>query len=71
MLVLRRITQTVKIPELGEKIQAAQARSRMNVTEVCQRVGISRTYWYKIINDNIPDGLAEPTLRKIEDFDNK
>ncbi len=67
LLIHRRITQTVKIPDLAAKIQQAQVASGLSVSEVCRRLGISRTYWYKLVNDNIPEGLAEPTLRKIED----
>lgn len=67
VLIHRRITQTIKIADLGEKVQQAQAESGLSVSEVCRRIGISRTYWYKLINDNIPEGLAEPTFRKIEE----
>lgn len=66
MLIHRRITQTTKIPDLATRIQQAQIASGLSVSEVCRRIGISRTYWYKLVNDNIPEGLAESTLRKIE-----
>lgn len=66
VLIHRRITQTINIPDLAEKIQQAQTASGLSVSEVCRRLGMSRTYWYKLINDDIPEGLAEPTLRKIE-----
>ena len=66
MLIHRRITQTRKIPDLATRIQQAQIASGLSVSEVCRRIGISRTYWYKLVNDNIPEGLAESTLRKIE-----
>lgn len=67
VLIHRRITQTIKVLDLAEKIQHAQVESGLSVSEVCRRIGISRTYWYKLINNNIPEGLAEPTLRKIEE----
>ncbi len=67
VLIHRRITQTIENPNLAEKIQQAQVESGLSVSEVCRRVGISRTYWYKLVNDNIPEGLAEPTFRKIEE----
>lgn len=67
VLIHRRITQTIKVPDLAERIQHAQMASGLSVSEVCRRVGISRTYWYKLVNNNIPEGLAEPTFRKIEE----
>lgn len=67
VLIHRRITQAIKVPDLAEKIQHAQMASGLSVSEVCRRVGISRTYWYKLINNNIPEGLAEPTFHKIEE----
>ncbi len=66
VLIHRRITQTINVPDLAERIQQAQIASKLSVTEVCRRIGISRTYWYKLINNDISEGLAEPTLRKIE-----
>lgn len=66
MLVHRRITQTIDIQDLAKKIQQTQAASGLSVSEVCRRLSLSRTYWYKLVNDDIPEGLAEPTLRKIE-----
>lgn len=66
VLIHRRITQTINAPDLAEKVQQAQIASGLSVSEVCRRIGISRTYWYKLINDEISEGLAEPTLRKIE-----
>lgn len=66
VLVQRRITQTVNDKDLAEKVRRAQEASGLSVSEVCRQLGISRTYWYKLVNDNIAEGLAEPTLRKIE-----
>ena len=67
VLIHRRITKTIDIANLPEKIQQVQAESGLSVSEVCRRIGISRTYWYKLVNDDVPEGLAEPTLRKIEE----
>lgn len=66
VLIHRRITQTANMPELAGKIQQAQEASGLSISEACRRIGISRTYWYKLVNDDLPEGLAEPTLRKIE-----
>ncbi len=66
VLIHRRITQTTKIPDLAQRIHQAQVASNLSVSEVCRRIGISRTYWYKLINDKVPEGLTESTLRKIE-----
>lgn len=65
--VHRRITQTIDIPDLSEKVRQAQEESGLSVSEVCRRIRISRTYWYKLVNDELSEGLAEPTLRKIEE----
>ncbi|MBN3993855.1 MAG: helix-turn-helix transcriptional regulator [Nostoc sp. NMS2] len=67
VLIHRRITQTANMPGLATKIQQAQEASGLSVTEACRRIGISRTYWYKLINDDLPEGMAEPTFRKIEE----
>lgn len=64
--VHRRITQTVDDPELANRIRQAQEASGLSVSEVCRKLELSRTYWYKIINDNVAEGLTEATLRKIE-----
>jgi transcriptional regulator with XRE-family HTH domain len=65
--VHRRITQTVDDPDLPSKIKQAQENSGLSVSEICRQVDVSRTYWYKIVNDKVSEGLTEATLRKIEE----
>ena len=68
--IYRRVVQVTEVddPDLHLRIEQAQKKSGLNVSEVCRRLGLSRTYWYKIVNDNVRDGLSEATLRKIEEI---
>lgn len=55
----------IEIPKLSEAITTALKKSDMSVTQVCVAVGISRAYWYQLVN-NKEEAIALETLRKIE-----
>ncbi|MEH2138559.1 helix-turn-helix domain-containing protein [Nostoc sp.] len=55
----------IELPLLSEAIATAIKKSGLSVTQVCDAVGISRTYWYKVVN-NKEEAIALETLRKIE-----
>ncbi|MDZ8068535.1 MAG: helix-turn-helix transcriptional regulator [Nostoc sp. DedQUE08] len=65
--VRRIIKLEVDVPGLGERIkQAREARGRP-VTQMAKEVGISRNYWYQLEAEAVLGGVAEETLRKIEE----
>ncbi|MBW4565333.1 MAG: helix-turn-helix domain-containing protein [Mojavia pulchra JT2-VF2] len=67
MKVRRIIKLEVDVPGLGERIkQAREARGRP-VTQLAKEVGISRNYWYQLEAEAVLGGVAEETLRKIEE----
>ncbi|MBW4603985.1 MAG: helix-turn-helix domain-containing protein [Calothrix sp. FI2-JRJ7] len=56
----------IETPELPKQIAQAQKESGKPVSEICQAVGFSRTYWYQLVNGR-EEAIAEETLRKIEE----
>ncbi len=65
--VRRIIKLEVDVPGLGDRIkQAREARGRP-VTQLAKEVGISRNYWYQLEAEAVLGGVAEETLRKIEE----
>ncbi len=46
--------------------QAREASNRP-VTQLAKEVGISRNYWYQLEAEAVLGGVAEETLRKIEE----
>jgi transcriptional regulator with XRE-family HTH domain len=65
--VRRIIKLEVDVPGLGDRIkQAREARGRP-VTQMAKEVGISRNYWYQLEAEAVLGGVAEETLRKIEE----
>jgi transcriptional regulator with XRE-family HTH domain len=65
--VRRIIKLEVDVPGLGDRIkQAREARGRP-VTQLSKEVGISRNYWYQLEAEAVLGGVAEETLRKIEE----
>ncbi|MGF2036881.1 MAG: helix-turn-helix domain-containing protein [Nostoc sp. CmiVER01] len=66
--VRRIIKLEVDVPGLGDRIkQAREARGRP-VTQMAKEVGISRNYWYQLEAEAVLGGVAEETLRKIEEM---
>lgn len=70
MLTKMRVRQVreVEIYGLGERIK--QARLEIAVTksleQICDEVGVSRTYWYDIEKETLKGALSIENLRKIE-----
>ena len=65
--VRRIIKLEVDIPGLGERIKQARETSGRPVTQLAKEVGISRNYWYQLEAEAVLGGMAEETLRKIEE----
>ncbi len=58
----------VEIDGLGERIKQARlavAQSK-SLEQVCNEVGVSRTYWYDIEKETLKGALSIENLRKIE-----
>lgn len=64
--VRRIIKQEVDIPNLGQKLKAAREADSRSVSEIARTVGVSRNYWYQLEAEAVLGGVAEETLRKIE-----
>lgn len=65
--VRRIIKQEVDAPGLGEQIKKARESDPRSVTKLSKLVGISRNYWYQLEAEAVLGGIAEDTLRKIEE----
>jgi len=65
--VRRIIKQEIDIPGLGEQIKQARETDERSVTTLAKLVGISRNYWYQLEAEAVLGGVAEDTLRKIEE----
>ncbi len=63
-----RQVREIEIDGLGERIKQARlavAQSK-SLEQVCNEVGVSRTYWYDIEKETLKGALSIENLRKIE-----
>lgn len=67
MKIRRIIKQEVELPGLGERLKEARLRSDRSLTQLAAAAGISRNYWYQLEAEAVLGGVAEETLRKIEE----
>lgn len=65
--VRRIIKQEIDIPGLGGQIKQAREADDRSVTELAKLANISRNYWYQLEAEAVLGGVAEDTLRKIEE----
>ena len=65
--VRRIVKQEIDIPGLGNQIKQAREADNRSVTELAKTVGISRNYWYQLEAESVLGGVAENTLKKIEE----
>jgi transcriptional regulator with XRE-family HTH domain len=58
----------VEVMGLGERIKQARIRIKntKSLEQVCEEVGMSRTYWYDIEKETLKGALSIENLRKIE-----
>lgn len=61
-------TREASFKGLGEKIKQARKklRGKKTIEQICQEVGVSKTYWYDIENECLRGSLSIENLRKIE-----
>lgn len=62
---VRQIRQ-VEVPGLGDRIKQARLDSRKSLDQICDEVGVSRTYWYDVEKETLKGALSLENLRKIE-----
>lgn len=65
--VRRIIKQEVEVPGLGAAIKKERESSGRSLTALAKAAGISRNYWYQLESEAVLGGIAEDTLRKIEE----
>lgn len=56
----------IEIDGLGDVIRKARISSEKTVEQVCDEVGVSRTYWYDIEKETLKGTLSFENLKKIE-----
>jgi transcriptional regulator with XRE-family HTH domain len=61
------VKREVDAPGLGDRIRQAREATNRPVTQLAKEVGISRNYWYQLESEAVLGGVAEETLRKIEE----
>lgn len=64
--VRRIIKQEIDVPGLGQKIKNSRESDSRSLKELAETVGISRNYWYQLEAEAVLGGVAEDTLRKME-----
>ncbi len=61
-----RQVKEIEIHGLGEQIKKARLASSKSLEQICDEVGVSRTYWYDIEKETLKGALSIENLRKIE-----
>jgi transcriptional regulator with XRE-family HTH domain len=62
-----RQVKEIEIEGLGDRIKQARLDSRKSLEQICDEVGVSRTYWYDIEKETLKGALSIENLRKIEE----
>jgi transcriptional regulator with XRE-family HTH domain len=65
--VRRIIKLEIDIPGLGHRIKQARETTNRPVTQLAKEAGISRNYWYQLEAEAVLGGVAEDTIKKIEE----
>lgn len=70
MAAIMRIRQIreVDVPGLGDRIKQARLAiaATKSLEQICDEVGVSRTYWYDIEKETLKGTLSLENLTKIE-----
>jgi transcriptional regulator with XRE-family HTH domain len=56
----------VEVNGLGDAIKRARENSGKTVDQICEEVGVSRTYWYDIEKETLKGTLSRENLESIE-----
>lgn len=65
--VRRIVKQEIDVPGLGDLIRQARDADDRSLTQLAKLAGISRNYWYQLEAESVLGGVAEDTIRKIEE----
>ena len=57
----------IEVQGLGRVIKKARKISDKTLDQLCDEVGVSRTYWYDIENETLKGTLSFENLKKIEE----
>ena len=57
----------IEVKGLGGVIKKARRISDKTLEQLCDEVGVSRTYWYDIENETLKGTLSFENLKKIEE----
>lgn len=59
----------VEVSGLGEQIKQARLAisAQKSLEQICEEVGVSRTYWYDIEKETLKGALSIENLRRIEE----
>ena len=62
-------TTEAQFEGLGKRIREARKklRGKKTIEQLCEEVGVSKTYWYDIENECLRGSLSIDNLRKIEE----
>lgn len=68
MAAIMRVRQVREIEarNLGQRIKQARQNCNKSLEQICDEVGVSRTYWYDIEKETLKGALSIENLRKIE-----
>jgi transcriptional regulator with XRE-family HTH domain len=61
-----RQVKEIEIGGLGQQIKYARISCSKSLEQICDEVGVSRTYWYDIEKETLKGALSIENLRKIE-----
>jgi len=56
----------IEVDGLGDAIKKARIYSGKTVDQICDEVGVSRTYWYDIEKETLKGTLSRENLENIE-----
>lgn len=56
----------IEVEGLGDRIKTARLASSKSLEQLCEEVGVSRTYWYDVEKETLKGTLSLENLRKIE-----
>jgi transcriptional regulator with XRE-family HTH domain len=56
----------IEVDGLGDAIKKARINSGKTVDQICDEVGVSRTYWYDIEKETLKGTLSRENLENIE-----
>lgn len=66
MIVREIVKREIDVPLLGQRIKQVQVDSGVSVEKAINVLGISRTYWSRVVSDREPS-ISIELIRKVEE----